>query len=348
MIQKKRALYRYLIIGICLAVICPLSAFALDPIPPDSGFSGFVRLGGGVLNYKGNTVAGNDFFDVSNETITSITGTADDETQGIPTFNGKLAYTFASTRTQINLGTQLEDIARLENAQQLSVQQELPDKSMVSLGVLFSGIPTEVWKDPYLTNTPRQRTDRESKGLKFAFDDILGTYLEFVYTYRNIDIDDEQGGNSLALSPAERDLLKRDGDNHKAALLYRFNIDNRHFIEPGISYFDQDRDGDAMSNDGYELQLTYLYIGNPLTLVATGMVGQADYEKENPIYSQTQENDMYLLGLQVYYKEPFGWKPFGSNGFSIYCSLGYFYEDSNIDFYDIEVTTADVGVMFRF
>ncbi|MCP3940459.1 MAG: DUF2860 domain-containing protein [Desulfobacteraceae bacterium] len=342
---------KFLSLPFCLALILlltPLSALALNPIPKDSGFSGFVKLGGGVLHYKGNMVAGNDFVDVSNDTIASVTASPDDETKGSPFFDGEIGYTFASTRTQIILGSHLDDIARLENAQQLAVKQELPDKSLISLGVLFTGVPTEVWKDPYLTNTPRQSTDRDSAGLKFAFDDILGTNFEFIYSYRHIEIDDEQSGNSLALSSAQKDLLKRDGDNNKISLLYRFNIDKRHILEPGVSYLDQDRDGDAMSNDGYEFQLTYLYFGNPISFVATGMVGQADYDKENPIYGQTMDVDSYLLGFQVFYKEPFGWKPFDKAKFSVYCGLAYYNEDANINFYDTRVIKADLGVFFKF
>ncbi len=333
---------------ILFILVLPLSAWALDPIPGKSGFSGFLRLGGGVMTYKSNVVAGNDFLDITDNTITSNTAGADSETQGLPVINGELAYTFASTRTQITLGSQIEDIARLENAQQLGVKQELPDKSLISLGALFTGVPTEVWKDPYLENAPREKTDRESMGLKFAFDNILGSKFEFVYTYRQIDIDDEQGGNSQGLTAAQRKLLERDGDNQKISLFYRFNVDKKHFIEPGISYFDQDRDGDAKSNDGYEIQLTYLYLGDPITFVATGMLGKADFEKEHPIYGQTQENDPYLFGVQAYYKDPFGWKPFETATLSLYCGFSYFYEDANIDFYDTEVGVVDAGIMIRF
>lgn len=103
-----------------------------------------------------------------------------------------------------------------------------------------------------------------------------------------------------------------------------------------------------MANDGYEFHLSYFYLGTHLTFVATGMFGNADYDKENPLYGQTREDDLYLFGLQVYYREPFGWKPFKNANFSVYCSFSYYYEDANIDFYDTELNMVDAGVMFRF
>lgn len=312
-------------------LLVPLSASALDPIPTTSGFSGFIRLGAGVMSYKSNMVAGNGFLDVTDNTISSYMDSPESETKFLPVFNGELAYTFASTRTQLTLGSQMEDIARLENAQQLALKQGLPNKSIISLGILFSGIPSETWKDPYLENAGRQETDRDSTGIKFAFDNILGSNLEFVYTYRKIEIDDEQSANSHPLTSAQRQLLKRDGNNHRARLLYRVNFNEIHFIEPGIGYFNQDRDGDAISNDGYEIQLTYFYSGDPISLIVTGMLGKADFEKENPLYGRTQENEVYLLGIQAYYKNPFGWKPFESATLSLYCGATYFYEDANID-----------------
>lgn len=341
---------RILIIGMALTLFCcwTLPAAALEPIPKEDGFSGFIRMGGGVLSYSGNMVAGNGMLDVSDETITSLTDSADSETTGVPAFDFEAAYTFARSRTQLFLGSTMEDVARLEAAQQLAVKQELPDKSLVSAGFLFSGIPTEVWQDPYLTGSPRQETDRDSKGAKLAFDRILGTGLQIIYTFRDIDIDEENSGASLGLSLADQDLLVRDGKNHGIEFLYRFNLGQGSFVEPGVKLFDEDRDGDAMSNDGYEVRLTYLYLGNPLSVVLTGSVGKADFDAENPIYNQTREDDLYLFGAQVYYANPFGWKPFGHENFSVYGSFAYYYEDSDINFYDTEVIMADVGVMFRF
>lgn len=323
-------------------------AFALDSIPQDSGVSGFVRAGGGVLRLKSNMVSGNDLMDVGQDTIDSLIDEPDSETTGMAVFNFEVAYTFASTRTQLSFGSQLEDIAQLDTSQQLAVKQELPDKSIISIGFLLTGIPTEVWTDPYVTNTPRQKTDRDSIGGRFVYDRILGSAFEFNYSYRSVDLDEEQSGLALGLSPVQRDLLRRDGENHKMELSYRFDVNDRHRLLPSVSYYIQDRDGDALSNWGTDFQLTYFFFNDPVTLVLNGLIGMSDYDERNPIYGKTQENDRFAAGVQVYYKNPFGWEPFGQEGFSVFAAASYLLEDANIDFYTTEVGTITVGVLFRF
>ena len=337
-----------LLLFISLILFFANAAYALDPVPQESGFSGFVRAGGGVLNYKSNLVAGNKLMDVGKKTIDSLADEPDSDTTGMGMVNFELAWTFASTRTQLTLGSQLEDIARLELGQQLAVKQELPDNSILSMGFLFTSIPTEVWKDPYVTGSPRQETDRTSTGARLVYDRILGSNFEFRYSYRNIEIDDEHSGMALGLSQRERDLLRRDGDNHYLDLSYRFNFQERHRLVPRITYFNEDRDGDAMSKSGVDFQLTYFFFNDPVTLIVNGLVGTADHDEDNPIYGKTQEDDRYAAGVQCYYKNPFGWKPFGQENFSVFVAGTYFLEDANIDFYVTEAITGLAGVLFRF
>ncbi|WP_246804061.1 DUF2860 family protein [Desulfosarcina cetonica] len=293
-------------------------------------------------------VAGNNFMDVGTERIDSLTDEPDSDTTGMGMLNFELAYTLSATRTQFTLGSQLEDIAQLQLGQQLAIKQELPDKSIIMAGFLFSGIPTEVWKDPYVTDSPRQETDRDSAGARLVFDRILGSKFELRYTFRNIEIDDEASGRALGLSRAQRDLLRRDGTDHWLDLNYRFTFQQRHVLIPSITYFVNDRDGDAMSNEGLDFQLTYLFFNDPLTLVVNGRIGAADYDRTNPIYGRTREDDRFGADVQVYYKNPFGWEPFGFNDFSVFAMGTYWMTDANIDFYDTEVTVALAGMMVRF
>lgn len=340
--------YGYFMAVLVLLMGIADTTYALDPIPQESGFSGFIRAGAGVLKYKSNMVAGNRLMDLGTDTIHNLTGEPDSETTGMGMLNFDLAYTFAQSRTQVTLGSQLEDIAQMQLGQQLGVKQELPDKSIIMAGFLFSGIPTEVWKDPYMTGTARRETDRDSKGLRIVYDRILGSNFELNYTYRNIEIDDEQSGRALGLTAAQRNRLRRDGDNHWLALSYRFTIERQHVLIPNITYFQNDRDGDAISNDGFDFQITYMFFNDPVTLVLNSRIGRADYDGSNPIYNSTQDDDRFGLDCQVYYKNPFGWKPFGREDFSVFATASYWQTDANIDFYDTQVTVGLVGVMFRF
>ena len=88
------ALSILLIFGVTLAL-------ALEPIPQESGFSGFIRPGGGYMRFKSNLVASFLGFDLSDEKINSLTSKPDSQSTGIVLVPFSLEYTFASTRTQL-------------------------------------------------------------------------------------------------------------------------------------------------------------------------------------------------------------------------------------------------------
>ena len=102
-----------------------------------------------------------------------------------------------------------------------------------------------------------------------------------------------------------------------------------------------------MSSDTLDLQLTYAYRADPFTFIANGFIGWADYDKRNPIFDKTQEDDRYGFGTSLYYKNPWDWRLFGSNPMSFFVSTAYTETDSNIDFYDQEVTMVTGGVFFK-
>ena len=109
-------------------------ATALEPIPKESGFGGFIRPGVSYLNYKSNMVASFMGFDLSEGTIHSLDDSPNSQSTGIVMVPFSLAYTFASTRTQLFLGTDLTDLIRFDYAQQFGVKQEIG-----KLGILQGG-----------------------------------------------------------------------------------------------------------------------------------------------------------------------------------------------------------------
>ena len=345
-------MYRFNTLLPLIAMIILLSlssAYAIEPIPEESGFSGYLTLGGGYSHVKSNMIAGNAFGSVGNRTVDSLTDDPDSNSSGSVQFNFDLRYTFASTRTQLFVGNAMEDALRYDFATQMGVSQELPGKNLVSASFLFSSIPTEVWKDPYVTNFKRSRTDRTSNGFRVAWDRIFGSELQLQYSYRKIDIDDEFSGTFLGLSPAQRKLLDREGDYTKADILYRFFFDGKkHVIIPTITYFNYDLDGDAMSNDGVDFQLSYGYNSEQYSIVVNGFIGYADYDKRNPIYGKTQDDDRYGAGVIALYHNPFGWSAPVFKKTSLYIKTDYLNSDANIDFYDTEIFSAGAGLFFRF
>ena len=322
-------------------------ASALEPIPEESGFSGFIRPGIAYLNFKSNMVASFLGYDLSKKRINSLTDSPNSQDNVLVLAPFSVEYTFASTRTQLFLGTDLTDLVRFDYSQQLGVKQEIGSLGVLQGGILFSGIPAKVWKDPYVVNQKRRETSRDSTGARLVWDRMFGSALELRYTYRNIDISREKSGQFLGLSANQRKLLKRDGDRHIGEILYRFNFAKKHRLTPAFGYTFDDRDGGAMKSDSYDFQLTYSYQGDSFTLTANALIGKADYDDKNPIYLKTQDDDHYGIQGTLYYKNPWDWTLLGSNPMNFYLGAAYVDTDSNIDFYDQEVFMTTLGVFFK-
>ena len=322
-------------------------AAALDPIPKESGFSGFIRPGVGYINFKSNMVASFLGYDLSDKKTDSLDDSPDSQSTGIALAPFSLQYTFASTRTQLFLGTDLTDLIRFDYAQQLGVKQEIGKLGLLQGGILFSGIPAKVWKDPYVVDKNRDETSRTSNGGRLVWDRIFGSQFQLQYTYRKIDISSEKSGDFLDLSNADKKLLERDGDRHVGEALYRFRFAEKHVLAPGFIYSYNDRDGDAMKNDAYDFRLTYGYFGNSFTFTGNAFIGWADYDDKNPIYDKKQDDDRYGIQGTLYYENPWGWSLFGSNPMNFFVGAAFADVNSNIDFYDQEATMITGGVFFK-
>jgi len=340
---------RHIIIGVMAAVFLAIGiqALAIQPIPKQSGFSGFVQPGVGYLNIKSNTVAQFAGFDLSDKKINSLSDEPNSESTAIVTLPFEIDYTFGSTRTQLFLGSQLIDLLRFDFSQQLGVRQEIGSLGVLQGGVLFSGIPAKVWKDPFVVGKNRKDTTRDSTGARLVWDQILGSAFQVQYSYRKIDISSEKSGDFLDLDSGDRRRLKRDGDTHTGSVLYRFKFSPEHILTPEFTLGYDNRDGDANTNTNAGGQLTYSYLAEPVSLILNGYYSHADYDKKNPIYNKTQEDDTYGVGATVFYKNPWNWSLLGSKPMNFFATGAYYYTDSNIDFYKQEVVLGTVGVLFR-
>jgi hypothetical protein len=345
--MKKTVLVSILVTAFMMALVCS-PAMAFEPIPTESGFDGFVRLGGGYSWVKSNMVAGTGLGDVSQKKINSIKDEPNSKSSGIPQLNWNVKYTFASTRTQLFAGDRLEDIFRLDAITQAGVRQEFSHLGITGVSFVFSTLPTEIWKDPYVVDKRRKKTDRTSKGIRLAWERMFNSNFELDYTYRNINVDKERSGKFLGLRGARKNRLDRSGDNHQLKGAYFFEIGKQHVISPAVILDYLNTDGGAMRNYTSDFQLTYAYFGTKFDVAVNGLIGYADYDKRNPVYDKTQHNTRYGGGVLASWKNPFGWKPFGIEKFRLYSQSGYFVSHSNIDFYDTRIFQATAGVWIGF
>ena len=336
----------WIFVCVCALSVWTSAAFAIQPMPQESGFNGFLNFGGAYLDVKSNMIAGNSLGDIGKKTINSIYESPDSDSTLLPLLNFEFAYTFAKTRTQIYVGNSLEDFLRFDSATLLGVRQEMADSSIVAASLVLSTVPTEVWEDPYMTNQSRKETDRSSQGLRFIWGNILDANLDIQYTFRKIKIDDEWSGmfGGLGLTPAQIALLDREGDYHHVEFLYKWDFGDRHYVIPSLEYQKFDLDGDAMANDRYGIQLTYGYKGDQFSLVANGIYSYADYDTTNPIYNKSQEDDIYGGSLTGFWHRPFGLP----KGWNLVASILGYKADTNIDFYNMDMVGTNLSVLYRF
>jgi hypothetical protein len=336
-------LKRTMIVATALILATNLS-MAIDPLPKKKGLNGFVNLGAGAMWTKSNTLAGNVITNVGSETIENITDAPrNTDTNAVPAANWLVGYYWDTSRTFLFFGNQLEDLIRYDFTGRFGLNKGVGEEGVLSFEIVQNIIPAEVWEDPYLTGVPREETDRTSTGLRLTWDRIGGSDLEIAVAGRDVDVDDERSGQSQPITPAERQLLDRNGDLRVVEVLYRFGRGSKHRVYPAIRFTDYDLDGAAMANDQVRGQLTYGYKGKRTLLTGNLIVGSSDFDAVNPLYGVTREDD--LLGLTV---TTFFGGLFGSENWNGVINAAYFERDSNIDFYDSEAAVLTFSALRRF
>lgn len=323
------------------------SAQAIDPIPEQEGWSGFVRLGLGALSAETNLVEGIDRYgiEIGNSKIDSLDDSPDSESLALPQANLNLKYTFA-TQTQLFVGNDLEDIVQLDTVSIFGVRQQFSDRSILEVAAVASPTfsPVQVWEDPYVTGANRKSTDRTSKGLRLEYDKILGSGFGVQFTRRETEIDKELSGTTqLGLSSADAALLDREGTTERVAGYYRFKPVGRNLFEVQLASSSDDIDGEAMSGDATEVHFTHVRLGDRYTIATNLFVISKEYDARNPVFNRTRDEDTLGLAFFVIDKQLFDSKDWWG-----YASFVWVEQDSNIDFYDQTSTIAIVGAQRNF
>lgn len=331
------------VVAASLAGLVGAPALAIDRIPEQAGWSGFVLPGVGYMDLKSNTVAGNSFIDVGIETISSLDDSPASSSDLHAILTGEVRYTLSGGQTQFFLGSSIEDLVTLDLSQGLGVRRNIGQAGVVEVTALNSGVVGEVWQDPYVIGESRVDTDRESSGVRFRWDRIFGSEFEFEAAFRNVDVQDERSGEFLGLGPEDRDLLRRDADFTRFGLTWRHRLSGSTTFSPEIRFLKNDADGNAESYDGYAVHVTWIYVASPFTVVGTVGYTDKSFDAANPIYDRKRDSTTGLASATVSYR-----LPTASQRWSVAGILTYADEDSDINFHDTTVLSVIGAVQYRF
>lgn len=284
------------------------SALALDPMPAESGFSGFLDLGAAGGQVESNFLAEVLSVDLSDEKVRNYDSPSE-TTIIIPSFNYNLGYTFANKKTRVYLGTAVENSIDFSSNTVLALRHDFDALGRIELaGLAPSAAQVKVWENPYLLDEKRSSTDFESSGGRITWDKIFGSDFELIANARSINIDEERSGEGLGLSQSEQKLLDREGDVSRVELGYAARFSGGDLIvRPSVAYIDRDLDGDAMAQDGYELGITTLYDAGSYKWLNRAVYQGLDGDEINPIFNEKNDADVYVLASEVRVPEPFGW-----------------------------------------
>ncbi len=338
------AIYRIIlsIIGVCLTAGL---AVAQEPMPSESGFSGYIEILGAYIstNSQLNTDSDNkktDSLDTSGERVNNFR----------PLPLGLLRYTFADIRTQLFIGVLPENVAQGQFLVEAGTRHILSNGTGLRASVIpLTPIAQKTWEDPFVIGQDRERTDIDSYGFKLAAETIMGSGLTVKYGWVRQTIDDEKSGTFLfsqpgrLLTPDDLDDLDRDAHFHRLTTEYSFQIGRRMRLTPILRYTRGDADGDANSFHAVTPQMSLAYFGNQLQASVNVSAKAEWYDSKHPVFDKTRRDFNPGLLAILGYKDPFGFKNFRIDWFN-----AFFKSNSNIDFYESSNFITAVGLGYTF
>lgn len=325
------------------------NAAAFKAIPEESGFDGFLLIGGTGTSFSSNIIAGNSLTHVDHESTNGLNESPSSEKGISGVFTGELNYTFADQGVQIYVGNELENVLRYDLTTQFGVRKSLKGNGVASIAFLTSGVlPTHVYEDPFNVNNTKE-ADRDMRGIKLGWDNIADKGFNVEIALKDIDVVEENSGLALvkqgALTESEQALLERTGETKTLRVSYLHSFNQYHHVEPQLIAERADKDGEAIAHDRYGLSLSYFYLSGRLSVVSQLTYSHSEYDEINPVWNHSDVGDNNIAAASVVfsYAKPFDWEDT-----SFVTSFAYANENSNIDFYDADIATASIGLLYQF
>lgn len=323
-------------VSVLFAVLFPVliacdTAIGETARPEKSNFEARVDLGVIYINSANNLNP-----DGSSRYISSLDDSAKSQTTFLPVPVPSLSYTFeqyGNTKVFLNSRPPIDEAGSF--ALGVGVSKPFQTIGTTELIVFFTPF-AEVWENPYLVNKAREETSAMRYGSVIRIHDILGSKFGLSVVYLNDDVDDDIIG---MLEPD----LKRDGNLYAIDTNYSFSPTRTLQIRPkaGIRYGDYE--GEASSFFKYKLQVEGMYRFGKNMIMPRLSYSHSNYQKADPIFNTTREENEYSAHLMFHHLAPFGYRDW-----SVQLLLGYKLGDSNINFYDSKGFTSGLFLSYRF
>jgi hypothetical protein len=302
--------------------------YAAGPAEKSAGFSGRLSAGAGYMTSTDQLKTTDE-----NKRIGSLSGDAERYDKFMPLALFNLRYTFAESGRQVYFGTAPE----LSGPPGLSLGfvQPFSEGSRLDISV-FTRLLSEVWRDPYLTDTGRKETREYNYGTRLAYEEILGTGLMLSYAFSRVDVNVDDIGDRF------KDL-ERDGYIHSAEVKYALGLGQSMSLIPGFELSIGDIDGEANAYTGYQFGLGFRKFSKLYQLMLKAAIGWDDYDSKHPVFNRTRNDTNYSVFGMLTRSDLFG-QDF------LFATLmaGYRYRDSNVSFLEAQtfLSGAMIGIEF--
>jgi len=307
----------------------------------EPGLAGNIKLMVGVTHSTPALGAVSD----ENKTIENFTQDADSETTLFPIALWKLAYTFGNRRTALYAGTPDTNIVKGTYIMEVGARHQVDNGTTVSLSWIpdIPLLDNEVWKDPFLTGSDREETERDAQAFRLKAETIYGTpfYASFAIGYT--DIEEEESGQSLTSDPVDLDALRRSSDAYQLETGIRMPLNRALIAGAALTYLRNEADGEANCFDDVGGKVALVFRHPDFQAFTNLSADLGTYDASHPVFDETREDRGYSasMGMEV----PFDWNTLRLS-FSLI--MRYSRTDSSINFYDSESTMVGVGTTCRF
>lgn len=308
-IRKSITVFLMTLLFICLSAPAFANEFTL-------------KAGGGVvvLNKADN------LWGSGKKSIGSIYEKPKETTRILPLPIIEAGYIDNASATEYHAGTSNEE----PGAFLLGIDKDFDNKSSVEVYGFYSFVE-KGWRNPYVLN--RESTYIKEYGGKIAFD-YMGLNIAYRAAFTDVRKD--------SIGDLYQDL-KRDGITHTLGISYQQMLSEKDGLTPGFSYETAFLRGAGNSYSSYELFLGFDRHTKGFVLNTKISAKTAHFNKSNPVFQKTREENTYSASAIAVFPDPFGFKKYFATVGGIASRT-----DSNLVFFAEHGITGFIAAGYKF